>query len=342
MFKFYNKLKNYFLSVYNEYPSDIKIKMRNLLFINLVYLAGWVFIFLLDGLPEYFRSFDILNFLRDFIVIGLIFLSFLFIRIRKPILAGNFSGGIMLTIIIHFVIVELFNANPLSALHMYKTLSFLLFGNLFIILISIKQIQVLIYNIISVISLLLHSNVLIYIFFGDDIPYGLYDVILEALFISLLSFIISYYIFTLTLRSHIGIVNNIIFYKMSSQGPQHLFSEYPVDYNLLLKSGIYFYTAIGQGIYYRTGLFGPLPFGGIQGEVAFIYSSLIDDSSVEDSRMKGKNYILICFIAKEIDVDLIDRNKFSEIISNQINKIKDLSTFKERDFREFINTLRAH
>lgn len=342
MFKFYLKWEKYFLSEYDEYPSDIKLKMRNLLFINFVYLGGWLFIFILDGFTNYLMDFNILNFLRDFIVLGLIIISFLLIRNKKPIMAGNCTGGVILTIILEFIIIDLRNVNPSSILNLYKTLGFLLFGNLFIILISIKRMQVLIYSGISFFSLLFHSHMLIYFFFGEGFSYGLYDVISEVLFLLLVSTIISYYIFSLTLRSRIGIIDNIIFYKMTSQGPQHLFSEHPIDYNLAAKSGIYFYTAVGQGIFYRTGLFGPLPFGDKEGEIALIYSALLDDSSAESSRMQGKNYIIMAFIAKEIDIDLIDRNKFSDLISSQLQKIGDLSTFKKNEFKEFVRTLRVH
>jgi hypothetical protein len=179
------------------------------------------------------------------------------------------------------------------------------------------------------------------IFFEGKFTFSFYALGFEALFFLLISSSICLFLFRLTLRSRIEIINNIILFKMTQKGPAPIFWEHSMNYDLLAECAVYFYTAIGQGFRYRTGLFGPLPFGDDTNNIALVYTTLVNDSALEIPRMKGENYIMLAFIAKTNEMDLIERNKILEIIEIEILKINDLARFREDDFQRFVKSLRS-
>ncbi len=131
---------------------------------------------------------------------------------------------------------------------------------------------------------------------------------------------------------------NTIIYKMTKAGPAPIFSECDMDSDLLIKSGIFFYTAIGQGMQLNTGLFGPLPFGDDKSNVALIYGTFVKDSDYP--RLKGENYILVVFVVKSKLVALIDKKRLIDILIVKINEIEDFSNLNEEDLREMIQEIR--
>jgi len=131
---------------------------------------------------------------------------------------------------------------------------------------------------------------------------------------------------------------NTIIYKMTKAGPSPIFTEFDMDPDLLIKSGIFFYTAIGQGMQLNTGLFGPLPFGDDDSNVALVYGSFVKDADYP--RLKGENYILIVFIAKSKLVALIDKKRLIDVLINKLDVIEDFSTLNEMDIQVMIDEIR--
>lgn len=131
---------------------------------------------------------------------------------------------------------------------------------------------------------------------------------------------------------------NIIVYKMTPQGPSPIFIEYEMDPDLLIKSGIFFYTAIGQGMQLNTGLFGPLPFGDDKANVALVYGTFVKDSSYP--RLDEQNYILIVFIAKSNLVPLIDKKSLIDVLLTKFDVIEDFSLLSEEEIRGLIEEIR--
>ncbi len=343
MAEFYSKLEEYFLSVYDYYPSEIKTKMKNLLFVDTVSFIGWVFIFFVSGLANYIESpFDLITLFRDFSVFGLILGSLILIKEREPLMAGYATMSILFMIVIHPLLMDMVYIYSSSKDMLYKTLTILIIGVLFISAYSIKRVQIIVYSIISGLILITHFIILMINFYGGRITFESISMLFESIFFIIITSTISSFLFGLTLRSRIEVIDNIIFYKMSEKGPIPLFFEHSASYNLLIESGVYFYTAIGQGVRYRTGLFGPIPFGEEMGSVSLIYSAIVRDSDFEGSRLKGKNYIMVAFLGNEKDMGLIERDKVIEIIDDEIKKIRDLAKFKEEDFQDFISSLRTH
>lgn len=93
------------------------------------------------------------------------------------------------------------------------------------------------------------------------------------------------------------------FFIWGGKGPEPIISEdLPFAQNadeLLMKMGIYYFTALGQGQAHTTGLFGPLPIADVPGYVALAYVFSIDDPSNEDPRDNGRSYSLIAFSMPE-------------------------------------------
>ncbi|TFF88749.1 MAG: hypothetical protein EU549_02430 [Promethearchaeota archaeon] len=291
-------------------------------------------------IPNYSQKFDIITISRDFSMLGLIIASLFFMKEKQPLIASYATMGILLMLVIHPILRDLITSYSASEYMLYRTLTILIIGELLISSYAIKRSQVIIYTLISLIILTIHFFILLSLFYRASTVFNSIVMFFECIFFLIASGWTSTFLFGLTFRSRVKIIDNIVFFKMTEKGPEPLFFEHSIDYNLLLESGIYFYTAIGQGIRYRTGLFGPLPIGGDTGDVTLIYSAIVNDSDFKGSRLKGKNYIMIAFLGDENDLELIERTKLMEILEKEISKIPDLAHFGEHDFERFINSIR--
>ncbi len=125
------------------------------------------------------------------------------------------------------------------------------------------------------------------------------------------------------------VFSNIIFYKFDKRGPTVIHTELPLEEPLGTSSAAYFYTTIGQGSQYRTGLFGPIPFGWQDtGEVAMIYATGITDTGLLEPRLAQKNYFLVALITTPEKVPAIDRVHLEKQLERLIQDIPDLATLK--------------
>ena len=129
---------------------------------------------------------------------------------------------------------------------------------------------------------------------------------------------------------------NIIFYAFTDIGPAVIYSLEAIDQTAALSSGAFIYAAVGQGGGYRTGLFGPLPFGD---DVALIASTFVTDSMAPDTRLNNKNFVIIALVTKEGYTYLIDREKLKVTIKSQLDKVTDLSLLNKDDFSMIAETI---
>jgi hypothetical protein len=341
MGRYYQALEDYFLFIYEEYPQEIQKKMKNLLFINILNLLGWILLFLLDGFNRYINHFNLITVLRDFIILSLILSVFLLIRLKKPLLAGYITMMEVLALAVHPILMDLFGSYSISEYTIYRTLCFLIIGELLISAYAIKRIQILIYSILSFLLLVIHFWILMEIFYGGSITDDSYAIIFECLFLLTSSTVLSLFLFSLTLRSRMEIINNIVLFKLGKDGPTPFYTEHPISYDELIKTGVYLYTAIGQGNQYRTGLFGPIPFGDEKEKIALIYTSIVNDSEFEDPRLKGKNYLMISLLADEEEINLLNRSKILRFLEEGVEKIDDLDELTEEDIQDFIVSIRT-
>jgi len=93
-------------------------------------------------------------------------------------------------------------------------------------------------------------------------------------------------------------LSTVTVFRQSKSGPEVMGDGYlPFDHKPsdLYRIGSFFSVAIGQGSHYNTGLYGPLPVLG-SGFNSIVYTTKIKDDEKFDPRMKGWNYLLVCFI----------------------------------------------
>lgn len=134
------------------------------------------------------------------------------------------------------------------------------------------------------------------------------------------------------------IITNILLYAWEEVGPDLKFAEEPIDEVIALSSGVFLYTAVGQGSNYRTGLYGPIPFGE---DVALVFSALVKDSGGEDPRLKNQNFVLVAMILKEGTSHLLERSYISTVLEEFLSTIADFRKFTEPDFQRLVGLVRT-
>ena len=138
------------------------------------------------------------------------------------------------------------------------------------------------------------------------------------------------------------IIKNVIFYRYTRIGPTPYFWEFRVDETLLMNSAISYYTGLSQTDFFSEGLFGPLPFDNEKGLEALVYSAIINDLEAHDPRMHGHNYVMIAFILQRGMSHLIERNKFSDLLSEIIKDIDDISKWNPESLSRVVRKIREN
>ncbi|MHA2495806.1 MAG: hypothetical protein ACXAEI_09965 [Candidatus Hodarchaeales archaeon] len=64
----------------------------------------------------------------------------------------------------------------------------------------------------------------------------------------------------------------------------------------ILKLGLVYFTAIGQGIEYHHGFYGPLPIPSIKDHLSFVFTTTVPSRRQHDDRTNGESYVLTCLI----------------------------------------------
>ncbi len=121
----------------------------------------------------------------------------------------------------------------------------------------------------------------------------------------------------------------MVVWKMSGMGPEVVKSEkVPLEDEEtdLLRLGVYFSTAIGQGDSYTPGLFGPLPVLDSEVYNALIFSKRITDKELEDPRFKGENFVLVAIIYPIFYEHLFyNRKEINKAFDGLMSSIEDVS-----------------
>lgn len=98
----------------------------------------------------------------------------------------------------------------------------------------------------------------------------------------------------------------------------------------ILRLGLFYFTAIGQGGDYHHGFFGPLPIPGSKDWVSFVFATTVSDKSQQDSRANGKSYILTCLACERAKLPkCMDRPSIENALKELFASIRDV---KEVDF----------
>ncbi|MFW9992994.1 MAG: hypothetical protein ACFFD4_13205, partial [Candidatus Odinarchaeota archaeon] len=106
-------------------------------------------------------------------------------------------------------------------------------------------------------------------------------------------------------------------------------------------------TAVGQGGRHNEGLYGPLPVPARDRSLdysALIYSKLLPDKNQQDPRMKGKNFIMICFLyPQEYEAFLSSRRLYiKEKHDKFIGDITDISEITVEGLKELRMQIFSH
>lgn len=136
-------------------------------------------------------------------------------------------------------------------------------------------------------------------------------------------------------------------WKMGPQGPEVVDSEVPDA--LIPRSkqemagllmGTVFISVLGQGDMYHEGLFGPLPVPLPDSEVrCLLVSKVLRDSSQEDHRLAGRNYVLVGLVypnSAEVERSIIQR-----LVTDWFNDLTDLALYRKDSLEELRNNLLA-
>ncbi|MHA1911003.1 MAG: PAS domain-containing protein [Candidatus Kariarchaeaceae archaeon] len=125
----------------------------------------------------------------------------------------------------------------------------------------------------------------------------------------------------------------MVVWKMSELGPEVVKSEsVPLkdEETDLMRLGIYFSTAIGQGDSYTPGLFGPLPVLDSEVYNALVFSKRITDKNLEDPRFKGENFVLVAIIYPIFYEHLFyNRKEISKAFDGLMSSMEDVSDIDE-------------
>lgn len=131
----------------------------------------------------------------------------------------------------------------------------------------------------------------------------------------------------------------ITLFKMGAKGPEPVITEQLPFANgsedeILIRIGLHYVMALGQGNVTNTGLFGPLPMPRIQGYLGLAYSFLIADASDKDPRTEGRTFSFIVLSIPEALIHIFsNRAAIQEIFEKELHYIAtiqdiDLSMLK--------------
>ncbi|MHA2111581.1 MAG: hypothetical protein ACXADW_08245 [Candidatus Hodarchaeales archaeon] len=132
--------------------------------------------------------------------------------------------------------------------------------------------------------------------------------------------------------------STLTIFKQSECGPTGMGDDYlpfvsedSDPESTLYRIASYFGVAIGQGSYYHTGLFGPLPVIGSNYQ-AMIFTAIVKDNKTFDERMKGWNYLMACFFFHKSLLSVINekRELIEVLIESFFDKHNHLNTITDR------------
>jgi len=319
------KIPNYFLSVYKDYPWEIQQKMQNLFLLS----VGAKSIFFIMLIRAIWWKGDPIEAITVGYCIGVLFLTLLLIRLKKPVSAGTTSICAIFYPFGNYMIRDLLSLEFKQISRINDTAVVILFGIILTTTFVIRRRQYLFLLALSYFVLISHYLALEFHFYGGMFKEETFKSFLETWAIVSISLFVGFTTLSLTTHKRGSIFNNIIFYKMGDKGPEVAYSEHSLGCHEECSSAAYFYTIIGQGAQYATGLFGPIPFGACSDKkVALIYATRIRDSELKDARLQHLNYFLIGLITTPDKATIVSRDSLEKrlgILTREISDLKGLT-----------------
>jgi hypothetical protein len=328
----------FFLGGYKDYPREIQQKMLNLF--SLCTVTSIIFAFML--IRAVFFTFDHIEALSSIYCIAILLSSLVFIRLKKPIFAENLSICMIFYVLGNYILRDLFSSDSKQISRINDSGVVIIFGIIITTTYIIQKSQYLFLIFTSYILLISHYLVLVFHYYHGMFEDATVVPFLETLAIISISLFLSYSTLLLTTRERGQVFTNIVFYKLNKQGPVVAYSEHPLHGHEENCSGAYFYTAIGQGAQYATGLFGPIPFGlKEEGKVALIFATRAVDTGLTDQRLNCQNYLLVGLITTSDKISILNRESLEKRLAIIIREIPDLCALSSEQYAKLVTQIRA-
>jgi hypothetical protein len=340
MKKALTRIPKFFLNVYEDYPREIQQKMLNLFALCIGTTS--VFAFMLIR-AIWFRP-DIIEAISSIYSISVLMLSLIFIRLKRPVTAGNLSICMIFYVFGNYLLRDLFSPSwevkQISRIN--DTAVVIIFGIIITTTYVIRRKQYIFLIFTSYAIYVSHYLILVFHYYGGVFEEATLTPFTETFAILSISLFLSFTTLSLTTRGRGLIFSNIIIYKFGDEGPTAIYSEHPLQGHEESSAGAYFYTTIGQGAQYSTGLFGPIPFGlKEQGKVALIFAARTPDSGLKDPRLQCQNYLMIAMITTPDKISIINRENLEKRLGKLLQVIPDLCNVTDQDFTGLVEQIHA-
>ncbi len=332
------RIAKFFVSPYEDYPREIQQKMFNLFALS----AGTSCIFAFMAIRAIWFSFDPIEAISSLYGMTVLGLALVFIRLKRPITAGNLSICNIFYAFGNYVIRDVVSTTVKQISRINDTAVVIIFGIIITTTYVIRKSQYLFLILASYAIIISHYLILVFHYYGGVFEDSTLTPFMETVVILTVSLFLSFTTLSLTTRERGQIFNNVVFYKLAAQGPAIAYAEHPLQGHEENSSGAYFYTTIGQGAQYATGLYGPVPFGiKEQEKVALIYATRIKDSGLLDPRLQCQNYLLIGLITTQDKVSIISREVLEKRLGALTREISDLCTVTVQNFATLVDQIHA-
>ncbi len=338
MKKALTRIPKFFLEVYKDYPREIQQKMLNLFFLCVV--TSSIFTGML--VRAIYFTFDLFEALASIHCITVLIITLVFIRLKKPIFAGTLSIFMLFYVVINYLWRDSVSTDFKQISRLSDTAVVIIFGIIITTTYVIRKRQYLFLIANSYAFLIAHYLILVYHYYGGVFESSTITPFTETVAILSVSLFLGFTTLSLTTRESGKIFSNVIFYKFGDQGPTVAYSEYPLQGHEEASAGAYFYTTIGQGAQYSTGLFGPIPFGvKEQGKVALIFATRTQDSGLKDPRLQCQNYILIALVTTPDKIDIVSRDTLEKHLGKVTQTIADLCNMTDQSYARLAEQIHA-
>ena len=112
-------------------------------------------------------------------------------------------------------------------------------------------------------------------------------------------------------------------FELTDMGPELQITINPdlLPYTVVFKSGMFYFSIMGQGETYTTGVFGPFPVAEVKNWNAIVYGTMAINPNFQDPRMHGNTYLMIAiFYPVEYNHFFSERDAIKNIFERNLGQ----------------------
>ncbi len=112
-------------------------------------------------------------------------------------------------------------------------------------------------------------------------------------------------------------------FELTDMGPELQITINPelLPYTVVFKSGMFYFSIMGQGETYTTGVFGPFPVAEVKNWNAIVYGTMAINPQFKDPRMHGNTYLMIAiFYPVEYNHFFSDREAIKHVFERNLGQ----------------------